>query len=49
MEEIFIQTEEQRAILETVKKFVDDSILPRSAELDAKNKPEDGFSWEIID
>ena len=49
MEEIFIQTEEQRAILETVKKFVDDSILPRSAELDAKNKPEDGFSWEIIE
>ena len=49
MEEIFIQTEEQRAILETVKKFVDDSILPRAAELDAKIKPEDGFSWEIIE
>ena len=49
MEDIFIQTEEQRAILETVKKFVDDSILPRAAELDAKIKPEDGFSWEIIE
>ena len=39
MEEIFIQTEETRPILDTVKKFVGDSFLPRAAELDAKNKP----------
>ncbi len=49
MEEIFIQTEDQRAILETVKRFVDEEVRPRAAELDAADKPEDGFSWEIIE
>ena len=49
MHEIFIQTEEQRAILDTVSRFVDDEILPRSAELDANQDPEESFSWEIIE
>ncbi len=35
MEDIFIQTEEHRAILETVKNIVDDSILPWATEVDA--------------
>jgi len=49
MHEIFIETEEQRAILETVRHFVDQEVRPRSAELDAQKEPEDGFSWEIIE
>ena len=49
MHEIFIETEEQRAILDTVRHFVDEEVRPRSAELDAQKNPEDGFSWEIIE
>ena len=45
MHEIFIQTEEQRAILDTVSRFVDDEIRPRSAELDANQDPAESFSW----
>ena len=33
MHEMFIQTEEQKAILETVKKFVDDIILVSEKEM----------------
>ena len=31
MHDMFIETEEQRAILESVKKFVDDVVKPKSA------------------
>ena len=41
-------TEDQRSILETIKKFVDDEVRPRAAALDAQPNPEDGFSLEII-
>ncbi len=49
MEEIFIQTEEQRAILDSVRRFVEQEVTPRAAELDAKPDPADGFSWEIVE
>ncbi len=49
MEDIFIVNDEQRAILETVRRFVEEEVRPRSAELDAKTNPEDGFSWEIVE
>lgn len=49
MEDIFIQSEHQRAILETVSRFVDAEIRPRSAMLDAKLDPAEGFSWEIVE
>ncbi len=49
MHEIFIETEDQRAILDTVRRFVEDEVTPRAAELDAKEDPEDGFSWEIVE
>ena len=48
MEDIFIVNDEQRAILETVRRFVEDEVRPRSAELDANTDPEAGFSWEIV-
>ncbi len=49
MHEIFIETEEQRAILDTVRRFTDDVVRPKAAELDAQIDPEDGFSWEIVE
>ena len=49
MEEIFIQTEEQRAILESVRRFVEEEVTPRAAMLDSNPDPEDGFSWEIVE
>ncbi len=50
MEEIFIQTEEQRAILESVRRFVEEEVTPRSAELDAAADadPTAGYSTDIV-
>ena len=49
MHNIFIQTENQRMILETVKRFVDAEVRPRAAALDAQQDPEKSFSWEIVE
>jgi alkylation response protein AidB-like acyl-CoA dehydrogenase len=49
MEEMFIQNADQRAILDSVRRFVETEVTPRSAELDAAVDPEDGFSWEIVE
>ena len=43
MHEMFIQTEEQKAILETVKKFVDDVVKPVSVDLDGMGTPEERY------
>ncbi len=49
MEDIFILNEDQRAILETVSRFVKDEVTPRAAALDANQEPEKCFSWDIIE
>jgi alkylation response protein AidB-like acyl-CoA dehydrogenase len=49
VEEIFIVSEEQRAILATVSRFVDDVVAPQAAALDAEPDPEKSFSWEIVE
>ena len=49
MDEIFIVNDEQRAILETVRRFVDEEVRPRAPELDANPDPEASFSWEIVE
>ena len=49
MEHIFIQNENQRAILETVKRFADAEVKPRAAALDANTDPAESFSWEIVE
>ena len=41
--------EDQRAILATVRRFVDDEVRPRAAALDAQQNPEEGFSWELVE
>jgi alkylation response protein AidB-like acyl-CoA dehydrogenase len=49
MDAIFIQTEQQRAILDSVARFVDAEVTPRAAVLDADPDPEKSFSWEIVE
>ena len=49
MENIFILNEHQRAILDTVARFVEEEVKPRAAALDANPDPEKGFSWEIVE
>ncbi len=49
MEQMFIQSEEQQAIVETVRRFVEDYIKVTAPELDAKVDPEEGFSWEMVE
>lgn len=49
MSEYFSQTEDQRAILETVRRFCEEVVAPVAAELDQAKDPEDGFSWDIIE
>src|SRR5688572_30981268 len=41
--------EDQKAILETVTRFVEDEVKPRAAKLDADPDPAAGFSWEIVE
>lgn len=49
MDEMFIQTDEQRAILDTVARFVEDVVKPKVADLDAQVDPEAGYSDEIVE
>ena len=49
MERIFVHTPEQRAILDSVRRFVEDEVVPRAAGLDARPDPADGYSWEIVE
>src|SRR3989304_5814264 len=48
MEQMFIQTEEQRAILESVERFVNEVVKPRAPALDALTDPAAGYSEEIV-
>src|SRR5450759_2174631 len=48
MEEMFIQTDEQRAILETVRRFVAEVVTPKAPALDAMTDPAAGYSEEIV-
>ena len=49
MQEIFIQTDDQRAIIDTVQRFVEEEVRPRADELDANTDPEQSYSWEIVE
>ena len=48
MEDMFIQSDEQRAILDSVRRFVDEQVTPRAAALDALSDPGAGYSEEIV-
>ncbi len=49
MEDMFILDDDQRAILETVARFVKEEVTPRAALLDANPDPEQCFSWDIVE
>ena len=49
MSEPFVIDEFQESVLDTVRRFNAEVIAPVAAELDAKEDPEDCFSWEIIE
>ena len=46
---IFSETEDQRAILDTVRRFNEAVVVPVAADLDRKDDPEDCFSWDIVE
>lgn len=48
MEPIFVMTEEQRSILQTVARFVEKEVKPRAAALDAEADPGKGYSHDIV-
>jgi len=49
MEDIFIVNQDQRAILDTVARFVENEVTPRAAQLDANKDPAQCYSWEIVE
>ena len=49
MEGITVDTAERRAILETVRRFVEDEVTPVAAGLDARPDPAECFSWRIVE
>ena len=49
MDQIFIVNDEQRAILETVARFVEKEVAPRAAQLDANADPAQSYSWDIVE
>jgi alkylation response protein AidB-like acyl-CoA dehydrogenase len=48
MHEMFIHTDEQRAILASVARFVEEVVRPRAPALDALPDPAAGYSDEIV-
>ena len=49
MNDMFVLNVDQKAILDTVRRFVEQEIRPRSAVLDARQNPEECFSWELVE
>ncbi len=49
MSSIFVLSEEQQAILETVRRYSAEVVTPVAAELDRQTNPEDCFSWDIVE
>src|SRR3974390_2949229 len=49
MEYLYVPTEPQRAILETVRRFVEAEGIPRAASLDTEQDPAKCYSWEIVE
>ena len=49
MEGLFVQTENQRAFVETVGRFVEEEVVPRAAALDAEPDPAKCYSWDIVE
>ena len=49
MAEPFVVDEFQEAVLDTVRRYVDEVVRPVAADLDRNTDPEDSFSWDIVE
>ncbi|MDH3507636.1 MAG: acyl-CoA/acyl-ACP dehydrogenase, partial [Gammaproteobacteria bacterium] len=49
MSEPFVIDEFQESVLDTVRRFNAEVVAPVAAELDARQNPDDCFSWDIIE
>ncbi|MFQ5660606.1 MAG: acyl-CoA dehydrogenase family protein [Gammaproteobacteria bacterium] len=49
MHDFFLRSEEQKAILESVRRFTDGFVTPVAATLDRAENPEECFSWDIVE
>ena len=49
MEYLCVPIEQQRAILETARRFVEDEVIPHAAMLDAERDPAKCYSREIVE
>lgn len=49
MEDMFVQNDEQRAILDSVTRFVEEVVKPKAPALDAQTDPAAGYSEEIVE
>ena len=49
MEYLCVPTEHKRAILETVRRFVEDEVIPHAAVLDTEQDRAKCYSWEIVE
>ncbi len=45
----FLLTDEQAAVVELVRQFVTREVVPVAAGLDRNDRPEDCFSWELVE
>jgi butyryl-CoA dehydrogenase len=44
-----VLTGQQTELVERVRRFVDEVVTPRAAALDRRERPEDCFSWDIVE
>src|ERR1022692_604255 len=49
MDYLYVPTEHQRAILETVRRFIEEEVVSRAAALDAEQDPAKCYSWQIVE
>jgi alkylation response protein AidB-like acyl-CoA dehydrogenase len=49
MSDVFVLDADQEAILDTVRKYVEDEVKPVAADLDRQQDPRDCFSWELVE
>ena len=49
MSDPFIVDEFQEAVLDTVRRYVDEVVRPVAADLDRNADPADSFSWDIVE
>lgn len=49
VEDAFFSSEEQQAIIDTVRRFADSEVKPVASSLDSHRNPEECFSWQLVE